>query len=294
MHIATKRIYLGLFVLLSLATVGWAQVSTDIEPPQPRLAAIGATVALAGDPAMAFINPAGLITLKNPSGGFAFTKPYGVGFMNLYGAAGAYPLPKEWGVASIAVLNSGVSYRGESLSNETALSLAHAFYMQRDMNTDLAFGYALKVMSQSFGMSINGTSLGSATVVGLDAGVRATLWQRTRIGMRVSNLNHPTLSGVVEHDLPTVVNAGVAYSPYRGVLTAIELERTLGQEQLLKGGVELEVDRHLDLRMGIRSNPNRIALGFGVKNILGFRVDYTYLTHPSLPATHLFGLGYGY
>ncbi len=279
---------------LIVASFAYAQVTTDIEPPQPRFAAIGATVAMAGDPAMAFFNPAGLTGIKAPSFNCAFTRPYDQNFLTVYHVTAAMPLPKNWGVAGVSILNSGVKYGGQSLSNETAVALAHAITLQRDINTDLTFGYAIKVMSQSFGTSLAGEDLGSSTSFGIDAGVRATLWQRTRVAFHITNINRPEIGTTEPHDLPAVVNVGLAYTPYRGVYSAIELERTLGNEQLLKGGFEFEVDPHFDLRIGIRSNPNRIAFGFGIKQIMNAHVDYTYLTHSSLPATHMIGFGYDF
>jgi len=287
-------IILFCMVCAIFASSSFAQVTTDIEPPYPRFAAIGSSVALTGDPGMILFNPAGLATIKQPSLDFAFTKPFDQNFMTVYGASAAMPLPGNWGVAGISILNSGVNYGGSSLDNETAVALAQSIMLQQDINTDLCFGYAVKVMSQSFGTSIAGEALGSTTAFGLDAGVHATLWQRTQIGMHVTNLNRPTIGTIEPHDLPAVVNIGIAYEPYRGIISSLELERTLGFEQMVKGGIEAELDPHFDVRLGIRSNPNRIALGFGLKHIMNMRVDYTYLSHPSLPATHFIGLGYDF
>lgn len=288
-----NRLYL-MFILLFLSTPVFAQVFTDVELPNPRLTAIGASTGLTGDPAQILSNPAGIIGLKSFSGSASFTKPFDQNFYSLYYASSALPLPKNYGVAGIGVINGGVNFGGVSLSNETAVALGHAFYLQRDIQTSFAFGYSLKFLSQSFGTSVTGHSLGSDQSIGIDVGVSASLWQRTQIGFRVSNINRPTMGSVVENELPSVVNGCIGYRPYRGVYTGIELERTLGKDQIIKAGTELEIDSHLDLRLGIRSNPNRVAIGFGIKNIAKIRADYTYLTHPSLSPTHLIGLSYGF
>lgn len=271
-----------------------SQVFTDSEIPSPRFVAVGAATGIVGDPSQIFLNPAALINLQTLSGGAAFTRPYQQNFYSLYFTNAALPLPKGYGVAGLGLLNGGVQYGGVTLSNETAVAIGHAFYLQRDLQTSLSFGYSLKYYSQSFGTSVNGHSLGNAQALGIDAGVYGLLWHRTTVGFRVTNLNRPTMGSVVENELPSVVNGSIGYQPYRGVYTGIELERTLGGEQIVKAGTELEIDPHFDVRIGIRSNPNRIAIGFGIKKVAKFRIDYAYLTHPSLASTHVMGISYGF
>ncbi|MCX7834603.1 MAG: hypothetical protein N2450_00870 [bacterium] len=286
-----------LFILIHISVythVALSQVFTDVEPPTPRFGAIGATSALAGDPSHVFQNPAALVTIQSLCASAAFTRPYQQNFYTLYHSNFAMPLPKSYGVGGIGLLNGGVKYANVSLSNETALALSHAFYLQRDIQTSLAFGYTLKYYSQSFGTSMNGHALGSNQAFGIDAGVYGLLWQRTAVGFHVTNLNRPTMGSVVENELPSVVRGTIGYSPYRGVYTGIELERTLGGNQIVKAGSEFEINPYLDIRLGIRSNPNRVALGFGLKNFSKLRMDYTFVSHPSLAATHLVGISYGF
>ena len=85
-------IILSILVIATFAATSYAQVTTDVEPPYPRFAAIGSTVAMTGDAGIAFFNPAGLSNISKPSMDFAFTRPYDQNFMAVYGAAGAMPL----------------------------------------------------------------------------------------------------------------------------------------------------------------------------------------------------------
>ncbi len=85
---------------------------------------------------------------------------------------------------------------------------------------------------------------------------------------------------------------GVAYQPYDGVTTTLDINRSMdaGQNEVW-GGAEFRVFDLLDLRFGGTTNPNRFTAGFGLK-IDKFDLDYAIKTHSDLGETHAVSLAY--
>ena len=135
-----------------------------------------------------------------------------------------------------------------------------------------------------------GYDLGSETTIGVDIGFQATLRERTTAGIFAKNLNNPAIGDPVENDLPQRISGGIAYRPYDGVVTAVEVEKQVGEQVQFHGGLEFRVAEPLVLRFGAQSEPNLFDVGAG----LGYRnakIDFTYTHHPVLDATFHYGLG---
>jgi len=266
-----------------------AQVATVSNPPTPRQAGIGfAAAALEGGATSAWFNPAGLAAADEFDAFISYQRPFNLPFFRDFAAAVAYPI-SNYGTFSLSARSFSVTYQDVDLSAERTVSLSHGFYLQKDIHSSLAVGYTLRLMYWSLGESVNGLNLGSAFSGGVDLGVMGTLWGRTRVGGMIRNLNAPTIGKVQKHQLPRMVLLGLAYEPYRGVLTTLGAEKVLGAELRMQGGIELEVFGPLWLRAGAFSQPNSFTLGFGLNHeSLGF--DYAYVSHPTLEGSHLVGL----
>jgi len=188
--------------------------------------------------------------------------------------------------------NFGVVYKSEDMSTETAFTFSHGRYIFKDYNSSLSIGYNVRLMRWSLGRSLQYGELGSASTLTLDVGFRATLYDRTMVGVYVTNLNNPEFGEINSHDLPRKVVIGFAYVPYSGVTTVFDIKKDIGKDQTqFWGGAEFELNKYFALRTGAMANPNRFTFGGGF-TYEKFVLDYALITHPELAETHQFGIRY--
>ncbi len=256
----------------------------------PRARALGgAFVALSNDETAVFTNPAGLAEQSTIGVYGSYVDLFGYPFFDL-GSVSAV-VPTSYGTFGIGGRVFKVEYNDVELETEYTMSVSHGFSLMEDIHSSLAFGYTANLYGLSFDAdSVSGEDLGSANAVGFDVGVLGTLRGRTRFGVFMKNINNPKLGETDVEDLPQWFTAGVAYSPYGGVQTSLELQKQDDEDLRACFGVESEVTDFLTVRAGLQNNPNRLSAGFGARWQM-VRVDYSYTSHATLPGSHHFGLG---
>lgn len=290
-----KPVILSGIVVIILTSAGAAQVASYGVIPYPRSSAIGGGYAgIADDPGAAFFNPAGLAMIEGIEASLSYQRPYGLSFFDDFAGSIALPL-NRYGTTALSVQNFSVSYQGYDLSAERVVALSYGVTLHRDIHSAMAMGATAKWLYWKLGDSVpdasgSPVSLGSASTFGLDVGVQASLWQRTRVGAALINVNSPTLGDPTPHDLPQIFRAGISYEPLATIATVIGAERILGEPVEFSAGSEAWIFPELALRVGITSDPNRLTAGFGIR-IRQFLLDYAYLTHPQLPGTHQISIG---
>lgn len=265
-------------------------VFDDLEM-SPRARALGGAYAgLSGDAQAIYYNPAGLAALEGRDLRGTVFQPYGLGFHQANAVSFAMPW-KDLGTFAVGYADYRAEYEGTVLSIERTFTFGHALMLMEDLSSSLAFGYAINLYNLDYPTpSVSGFDLGSQTTVGVDVGFVATLHERTTAGVFAKNLNNPTVGNPVEDDLPQRVSGGIAYRPYDGVITAVEMEKELGEKIQFHAGVEFKVADPLALRFGASTQPNLFDVGAG----LGWRqvqVDLAYTHHPVLDGTIRYGLG---
>jgi hypothetical protein len=172
------------------------------------------------------------------------------------------------------------------LEKDRTLTFAHGFPLSKD----LAFGYNLSLYN------LWQERFGSQTSAGLDLGLQAIVYKRWRLGCFFHNVNRPEMGELARHELPQVLNAGVAYEPFSGALTSLDVSQEVGYSPRLQVGQEFEIiDEQLRLRAGLQSQ----ARQFGVRYSMGFglalgplHLDYALVSHEVLPMTHEISLGH--
>ena len=280
----------GALVLLLVPCVATASGFFDNLVLSPRAQAMGgAFVALSDDETAVFTNPAAL-ALQDGRGVYAsYVDLYGYDFLKLGSAAAA--VPTGFGTVGVGVRYLAVDYDGNDLESEYAVTAAHGFTLMADAHSSLSFGYGLSLYGLSFPTeSVGGEDLGSANTVGVDVGLLGTMRGRTRFGFFAKNLNNPKLGDPDAKDLPQWFTGGVAYSPYGGVQTTLELQKQDNEDLRACAGFEFAITDYVTLRGGLQNQPNRMSAGFGAR-WKQIRVDYTYTSHSVLPGSHNFGLG---
>lgn len=265
-------------------------VFDDLEM-SPRARALGGAYAgLSEDAQAIYYNPAGLAALDGRDLRGTVFQPYGLGFHQANAVAFAMPFA-DLGTFAVGYADYRAEWEGAVLSIERTFTFGHGVTLMEDLSSGLAFGYNINLYNLDYPTpSVSGFDLGSQYAVGVDVGFVATLRERTTAGIFAKNLNNPTVGDPVEDDLPQRVSGGIAYRPYDGVVTAVEMEKELGEKVQFHGGVEFHVADPLALRFGAQTQPNLFDVGAGL-DWRQVRVDLTYTHHPVLDGTVRYGLG---
>ncbi|HOD55571.1 MAG TPA: hypothetical protein PKJ08_13665, partial [Candidatus Cloacimonadota bacterium] len=229
-----------------------------------------------------FYNPAGLSLAGNQYGG-TYTQLFGNSFTGLTTIGGTYATNKL-GTLAFAYQDMSVEFEDVNLMSERTYALGHSICLNKDVNSEIYFGYSANIYNLSF------DELGSQTSVGFNAGAIAILHTRTKLGFNVTNFNNPRIGDENEHELPQRLAAGIAYIPYQGVTTAFDIKKTWNGDSEYHAGVEVEVHPMLLIRTGVRNNPAAYSFGAGIRPYKGLAVDYAVNTHSVLNPTHHFGL----
>lgn len=286
-------------VVAALVAAPPALALFDDVPLSARARALGqATVATTNDAWAYYYNPAMLPSLFAAQANFGTVRPNGLGFNRLTGVAIATPLRSKRSGLAVGWRNYAVENNDVDLATENTLSVAHGLRLFGDASTTLSIGWALNFYHAEFAPSLgfagdgtDGIDPGSAWAVGFDVGVLANVYERTRVGFFTRNLNHPTI-GDDNEELLRQLTLGLAYDPYPGVTTALDVRNGLGDDAFrFCGGVEMEIVPALLLRLGVETQPNKVTGGFG------FRLPYCMLDYGFssgggvLDASHHFGIG---
>lgn len=279
-----KKIY-GILVLTFILSISLNAVFNDYEPSPRARAMGGAYTAISDDAGAVFYNPAGLIFAGN-SAKINYTNRFGLDFTVLTTVAASYKLPGSWGTLGLGMMSHAVEYLDVDLMSEQTYSLSHAFQLMKDIHSQLYIGYSLSM----FQLKIDG--FGDQPAFGFNLGAMAVLHERTRLGFTVSNINNPKVGENDTHDLPQRLAIAVAYKPYDGVTTSLEMKKSVEDDKAeIHTGLEIKVFEMLDLRFGARSYPASYSAGFGLE-LYNVQLDYGFNTHVTLDGTHHFGLGY--
>jgi hypothetical protein len=259
----------------------------------PRVRALGgAFVALSDDEMAVFTNPAGLADQDDLKVYASYVDLYGYDFLDL-GSVSAV-VPTTYGTFGVGGRILSAEYQGVDLERELSLSVGHGITLMEDVHSSLSIGYSANFYGLSFeAESVAGDDLGSASTLGFDVGVLGTLRGRTRFGFFMKNINNPKLGDPDSEDLPQWFTAGIAYSPYGGVETLLEIQKQDDEDLRACFGIEAGITDYLTLRGGLQNDPNRLSVGFGT-HWQELRIDYSYTSHAVLPGTHHFGVGYSF
>jgi hypothetical protein len=287
MRDALRNLILAALTVAAAATPARAAFE-DIEVSPQARGRGGASLASLSDPYAALHNPAALAWARG-SAAASYVQPFGLDFATQNVVTGAGRLPGRAGGAGLSWREFGVEYQGQRLLRETTISFAHGFGLLQDRQSELAFGWGVDWYSLDFGTSITGLDPGRASVLGFHLGALATVRERTRVGFAVRNFNHPAIGDRDKEELRERVAVGVAYAPYPGVETSLDLSNELGESLQWRGGTEFEVSSALVLRAGVRTEPSAVSAGLGLR-LAGFVLDYGFSTGGVLGETHQVGI----
>ena len=286
---------LGFIVIIILLTTSfiYAEINSNVfvnyQPSARARGMSGAFIASCNDPNAIFYNPGALASAEQGIS-LGYAQLFNNSFQILMSGALAYRLPRI-GTISLGMQAMDVEFEGYKLQQEGTYSIAHSFLLIGDVHSKLYVGYGVNLYFLKFGETVGGIDPGNQTTYGVNLGALATLHQRTHIAFAVKNLNNPSMGSDQTFDLPQHLALGIAYEPYDGVITEVDLSQKLGEETKIQAGIEFEVMNNFWLRTGASTYPNSISGGFGIL-FKGVKIDYGFSSHPVLPLTHQFSLGY--
>ncbi len=281
-HIST--IILTLVVLISLTSL--SAVFDDYEPSVRARGMGGAFNTTSDDATGIFYNPAGLVKSKGHVA-ISYTRLFNNDFSELKTGAFTMPISPKLGSIGVGFQAFDVDYLDVNLMSEKIYTLAHSFTLLKDVHSEFNFGYSANLYHLSL------DRFGNETAFGVSIGGIATLHQRTRLAFSATNLNNPKIGENNREEIPQHLAIGIAYLPYTGVTTSIELKKPFGGTTEIHAGSEIAVHELLTLRLGVRNEPTSFSAG-AMFNFMNIKVDYAYNTHSVLSGTHHFGVGYGF
>lgn len=236
-----------------------------------RSAAIGGAATTVTDGWSIFNNVGALGALDHSSGMLSYQNRYDVSAFQVVG--GAY-------VHHTDPLNAGVSfYRfGDNLFNQQKMTLA--------------VGNSFDMVSLGLGASIvqySIESLGTEQALIIEFGGLAFLTEQLTLGAHAYNITQSKLSD--EETLPTVLKAGLAYTPTDALLVSAEVQKDLDFDAILKFGLEYEIVKKVWVRTGFSTEPFKSSFGGGWQ-WSDFVIDYAFSDQTDLGAIHEISLTY--
>lgn len=184
--------------------------------------------------------------------------------------AGAFVLPVKTGAFGLSVASFGYSAYSET---KAGLSYGQRFGDKFSMGVQI--NYLNTSLNQDYGTR---NSLTAAV------GIISRLSDELSIGVHVYN---PTRSKLAEYDnekIPTVMKLGLDYRFSEKVMVAIETEKDMNYDALVRAGIEYHITDIFYLRGGISTNPTLSSFGFGLQ-MKNFKMDISSSFHQTLGIT---------
>jgi hypothetical protein len=171
-------------------------------------------------------------------------------------------MPTTIGTAAFSVFRFG-----DALYNEQRLSASFAN----------RFGLA------SLGTSINyiqyqASGFGTKGIITISFGGIAELTKQIFIGAHIQNINQPKLTEKGIERVPTVLTAGIGFTPSEKVVLITEVQKDLDYEATFKTGIEYKPVKKFAFRTGFALYPTNVHGGIGfIKTRLTIDYAFQYL-----------------
>ncbi len=266
-----RFIYLTLFLISTFD--GQLQAAFEERLYSTRARALGgAYAALINGQSAIFGNSSSLGYGKNRRVNILYGRSNGL--KELANSGVSVPLPLKWGNIEI-----GLSRFGFSLYHENIVSVG----IGQKLSKNSAIGFTLRYLSTEI------RGYGSASALGMDAGLSLKLNQFMNIGLTAKNINAPRLSSS-EKSLARSIRLGASFALVEHVLLITEYHKEENQTTIYRVGSEIEILSEQFLRFGISNNPSSFSLGFGF-SFNKIDLSYSFNTHQYLDASQFLSFG---
>lgn len=212
-------------------------------------------------------NQAALAGQKNFSAGSYYERKFLLEELTSYTAALALP-------TSSGNFGLKTSYSGQSLFNESSVSLAYGRSVWKNIDVGIQFNY----------INLNASEYGHASAINFDAGVLIHLAERLNTGLHVSNPTSGKLGKLEDERLPSLYSAGIGYDVSDKFFIGTEIQKMEGLPVSITTGFLYRLDEKIITRVGISTPESNFYFGLGVllKNL---HLEATANVHPYLGVT---------
>jgi hypothetical protein len=249
-----------------------------------RSASMGrAFVALADDPSAVVDNAAGIAGIAAPSFLSTYQRPYGVDGIDEGYVAAVVPLPG---------LALGASWFHRDVGGELTedlVTLAVARDLKRTSeDASLSVGATVDLAR----VGVAGSFDESATAVTFAASVLLRPFAFIGLGYSIRNIVEPAfdlVDGGGETELARAQAVGLSYYWEQRLRATVETGQDAEGGWRTRGGIELRIENHVQLRGGL--DGEHLTTGVGV-SVSGITLDLGMTSHDALGATYLFTLRY--
>lgn len=269
----TKTAVLLVLVLALPALASFEELEMGI----PAMAMGGTGVVLAGLEGSTW-NPASVATMDQPRVAISGKMPYSNFDFTTAGIDGGAPITENWNLAGSA------RWFGGELYNEQIIAATIAGKLSRD------FSFGLQPALARVDIKDGVSSYGSAIAFSVNAGFRITMYDRWAFAAAVKNPFESRIGNSEEY-MHRQMDAGIAYEPAAGLVTAFALSRDFRGTRVRVGGA-LPLGP-LTVYAGAMSGPAVFTGGFSAV-VEGVKASYSVQTHPELSLSHAIGVTYAF
>jgi hypothetical protein len=239
-----------------------------------RAAGLGYASSVLHDEWAVFNNIAGSATLTTASLQAAYDVRPQLEGANRMAFAGHVPL-------QTGTISAGVFRFGDDVYNEHKLSV----------------GYANKLGLAALGVSANyiqyqALGFGRSGVLTVNLGGIAELTKYLSIGAHIQNINQPKITEGSNERVPTLMAAGLCFTPSQNVTLISEVQKDVGDKATYKVALEYRPVEKFAARTGVNLQPGNFFFGIGFIN-RRLIIDYAFQYNPGgLASSHQASIGY--
>jgi hypothetical protein len=240
-----------------------------------RQAAMGNTGVGLNDVWSTHHNQAGLAFIKTPSVGISGETRFMIKENSVKAIVVAIPLKS-------GTFGLNVTSFGFSNYNETKVGIAFA----KTFGDNFAAGVQMDYLTVGLG-----ENYGRIHAFSVEAGIQAQINDKLAVGAHIFNPNRAKMATYNDERIPTILRVGINYEFSKKVMVAVEVEKDIEFNPIIKSGLEYHITDPLYLRMGISSNPFQSSFGFGIL-MKNFNIDFSASYHSILGYSPQVSLSY--
>lgn len=238
-----------------------------------RSAGLGYSSACLQDEWSVFNNVAGIAHVKSPA------------LAASYHAQPSLPSANQMAFVALTPLSFGTMGVG-------ALKFGDQLYSEQIVTAGISNTFGITSLGAKVNyIQYNATGFGTRGLVTISMGGITQLIPSLYLGAHIININQPVISHETGERLPTVLIAGLGYSPSQKLFLSTELEKDLDHTPTWKIGMEYSPVLKFSFRTGFNLNPNAAFFGLGFRSgRLTF--DYAMQYNMTLAASHQLSTAY--
>lgn len=221
-------------------------------------------------------NQASLSNLKSPQAGVYYENRFQINELGLRCFAFAMPIANS-------VIGFSVNNFGFNLYNENKLGIAYSKNLFKNLSAGIQIDYFNTRFAENY-ENIN--------IFTFEGGFRADISEKFAIASHIFNpikVNRKNLN----QPLSSALKVGCLYSPSSKIIIAIEADKDMFYQPVMKIGIEYNPLKNIFFRTGVSTLPEYNSFGFGI-NSNHFIFDFSSSLHQILGFSHQFSIIYNF